>query len=233
MATDQQKILLKLRELTKDCVSKHHLSTGRFYADKACVISGYHHQDVHMLANIHFLNKEYHRSILVLQKHGLIPHPNHMGINDVSFQNGFNNENSNSLNCSMNDKQLKCSKQEKLRYLLLGMQSFLEVGECESTISMLSESDDMALQYIQPDLIKDADEQNENNQINLSSLLCMVRAKALEKLSIDQRALWWFERSLIFDCKNIQVCQSPLCFHIYYCYYCPIFRHLIASSNGD
>merc|ERR1740123_2646892 len=85
------------------------------------------------------------------------------------------------------------------------MQSFLKIGEFESCISMLSDSDDIALDYIQPDLIKGADDEN---QISLSSMLCMIRAQALEKLSIDQRALWWLERSLIFDPKNIQAFDS-------------------------
>ena len=208
----------ELVKLSKDCIAKHHLPTARFYADKACTISNYHHCDVYILAKIHFLNKEYHRSIAILQKYGLIPYANHMGVNDVSFiqQNetllltmdeNKNNENKNN-DKSKNNENNDISKEDKLSYLLLGMQSFLECGEYESCISMLSESDDIALQFIQPELILNKHSSSNNHdktEINLSSLLCMIRAKALEKLSIDQRALWWFEKSLIFDCKNIQV----------------------------
>eukprot|EP01084_Bolivina_argentea_P171730 297536_1 len=202
-------LLHKLRGLSMDCISKHHLPTARFYADKACIISGYHHSDVYILANVHFLNKEYHRCILILQKHGLIPYSNLMGIHDISFEKEFiltsTDDNTNSHRHTSDEKDIKCTKQERLKYLLLGMQSFLECGEYESCISMLSDSDDIALQFIQPELIKDTrPSKNEHNEIHLSSLLCMIRAKALEKLSIDQRALWWFEKSLVFDCKNIQ-----------------------------
>eukprot|EP01084_Bolivina_argentea_P214413 364007_1 len=205
----EQQLLWKLRELTRDCLSKHHLPTARFYADKACIVSKYHHSDVYILAKIHFLNKEYHRCILVLQKYGLIPYSNHMGINDISFEKEeiiliSNNKNNKNTNNKQQDLNIM-TKQHKLQYLLLGMQSFLECGEYELCISMLSESDEIALQFIQPEFIKDiGSNTNQQNTINISSLLSLIRAKALEKLNIDQRALWWFERSLIFDCKNIQ-----------------------------
>ena len=80
MSTKQ--LLNNLRKLSKDCLSKHHLETARFYADKACTISNNYHSDIYILAKIHFLNKEYHRTIALLQKHRLIPFANHMGVNE-------------------------------------------------------------------------------------------------------------------------------------------------------
>lgn len=217
----QSKLLTKLRELSLDCISKHQLPTARFYADKACTLSKFRHSDVYVLANIHFLNKEYHRSIIVLQKHGLIPYANHLGTNDVSFQNEeslvltANRENSLSqsglnqskkLNKSQHDDVCGSMNGNKFKYLLLGMQCFMECGEYESCISMLSDADEASLECIQSDAsFLDSNPEESGSEIHLSSLLCMVRAKALEKLSIDQRALWWFERALKFDAKNVEV----------------------------
>ena len=220
----QDKLLIKLRELALDCISKHQLPTARFYADKACTLSKFRHSDVYVLANIHFLNREYHRSIIVLQKHGLIPYANHLGTNDVSFQKEqplvltSNRENSlsqSNLNQSKNHNKSHhdgsgAMNGDKFKYLLLGMQCFMECGEYESCISMLSDADEASLECIQSDAsFLDTNPDRSGSEIHLSSLLCMVRAKALEKLSIDQRALWWFERALKFDAKNIEVRSLP------------------------
>lgn len=219
------KLLTKLRTLTQDCIAKHQLPTARFYADKACTLSKFRHSDVYVLANIHFLNREYHRSILVLQKHGLIPYANHMGTKDISFQsepvvltasteNSLNQSNVNQSKHHNKSSNLDSGNMngDKFKYLLLGMQCLLECGEYESCISMLGDSDDAALECIQSDAtFLDSEPDQNDSEIHLSSLLCLFRAKALEKLSIDQRALWWFERALIFDAKNIEVLIDGLC----------------------
>ena len=56
-----------LRQLVKDCLSKHLLSSAVFFADKLLCLSDRAPEDELLLANVYFTDKQFGRALLLLR----------------------------------------------------------------------------------------------------------------------------------------------------------------------